>query len=64
LVTKGSEPAQGTRYNRTALRDCTMKSIENREPRRSRLTLVLTDVHFWVPVAVLVGGLLLLEFIH
>jgi hypothetical protein len=28
------------------------------------LTSVLTDVHFWVPVAVLIGGLLLLESIH
>jgi hypothetical protein len=25
---------------------------------------VLTDIHFWVPVAVLVGGLLLLKFVH
>jgi hypothetical protein len=28
------------------------------------LTSVLTDLHFWVPVAVLIGGLLLLEYIH
>lgn len=28
------------------------------------LTSVLTDIHFWVPVAVLIGGLLLLESIH
>jgi hypothetical protein len=25
---------------------------------------VLKDIHFWVPVAVLLGGLLLLRFIH
>jgi hypothetical protein len=25
---------------------------------------ILTDIHFWVPVAVLIGGLLLLRFIH
>lgn len=31
---------------------------------RNWLTSVLTDVHFWVPVAVLIGGLLLLESIH
>ena len=31
---------------------------------RSWITIVLTDVHFWVPVAVLIGGLLLLRFIH
>jgi hypothetical protein len=30
----------------------------------SRLNSVLTDVHFWVPVAVLVAGLLLLSFMH
>ncbi len=61
---KISERAASTRYNRTALRDCRMKSIENREPRRNWLILVLTDVHFWVPAAVLIGGLLLLESIH
>jgi hypothetical protein len=31
---------------------------------RSWVTSVLTDIHFWVPVAVLIGGLLLLKFIH
>jgi len=30
----------------------------------SRLTSVLTDIHFWVPVAVLLAGLLLLKFIR
>jgi hypothetical protein len=30
----------------------------------SRLVLVLKDIHFWVPMAVLMGGLLLLRFIH
>ncbi len=29
----------------------------------SRLGLVLRDVHFWVPVAVLVAGLLVLRWI-
>lgn len=33
-------------------------------PSPSRAKGILTDVHFWVPVAVLLGGLLLLEFIH
>lgn len=28
------------------------------------LTKVLTDIHFWIPLAVLIGGLLLLNFIH
>jgi hypothetical protein len=31
---------------------------------RSRATSVLTDVHFWVPVAVLIAGLFLLSFFH
>ena len=30
----------------------------------SRLSSVLTDVHFWVPLLVLIGGLLLLQFMH
>ena len=30
----------------------------------SRLVIVLKDIHFWVSVAVLMGGLLLLRFIH
>ena len=30
---------------------------------RSWIAVVLTDVHFWVPVIVLVGGLLLLRII-
>ena len=41
-----------------------MKPIDNHESRRNWLSSVLTDVHFWVPVAVLIGGLLLLESIH
>ena len=31
---------------------------------RNWMANVLTDIHFWVPVAVLLGGLLLLKFIH
>ena len=34
------------------------------EQARNWVTIVLTDIHFWVPVAVLIGGLLLLRFIH
>ena len=30
----------------------------------NRLRSVLTDIHFWVPVAVLLVGLLLLKFIR
>jgi hypothetical protein len=31
---------------------------------RSWVRSVLTDIHFWVPVVVLIGGLLLLRAIH
>jgi len=35
------------------------------EPRSpSWLRLVLGDVQFWVPVAVLIGGLVVLNWIH
>jgi hypothetical protein len=40
-----------------------MHRADNRDAR-NWLTSVLTDVHFWVPVVVLIGGLLLLESIH
>jgi hypothetical protein len=32
--------------------------------RRSTLASILTDIHFWVPVAVLIGGLVLLTFLR
>jgi hypothetical protein len=41
-----------------------MQPTDNRVQTRNWLNTVLTDVHFWVPVAVLIGGLLLLESIH
>jgi hypothetical protein len=41
-----------------------MPTRDNREEPRNWLSRVLTDVHFWVPVAVLIGGLLLLQSIH
>jgi hypothetical protein len=34
------------------------------DPARSRLAAVVTDIHFWVPVAVLICGLLLLRLFH
>jgi len=39
---------------------------ENHEVANNRglLMSVLTDIHFWVPVVVLIGGLLLLRSIH
>jgi hypothetical protein len=41
-----------------------MRTTDNLQQRRNWLSSVLTDVHFWVPVAVLIGGLLLLQSIH
>jgi hypothetical protein len=32
--------------------------------RQSTLASILTDIHFWVPVAVLIGGLFLLTFLR
>jgi hypothetical protein len=34
------------------------------ENAQSRTMSVLTDIQFWVPLAVLVGGLLLLHLLH
>ena len=31
---------------------------------RSWLSLVLRDIQFWIPVAVLIGGLIVLRWIH
>jgi hypothetical protein len=33
-------------------------------PRQGTLTSILTDIHFWVPFAVLIGGLVLLTFLR
>jgi len=33
-------------------------------PKQSTLASIFTDVHFWVPVAVLIAGLVLLRFLH
>jgi len=30
---------------------------------RERINRILTDIHFWVPLVVLIGGLLLLKWI-
>jgi hypothetical protein len=32
--------------------------------RPTTLTCILTDIHFWVPVAVLIGGLVLLTLLR
>jgi hypothetical protein len=41
-----------------------MNDDRRTERSRSKLSLVLRDVHFWVPVIVLIGGLLVLRWIH
>jgi hypothetical protein len=41
-----------------------MKRNDTTNATSSRLTNVLADIHFWVPVAVLLAGLLLLSFMH
>ena len=38
-----------------------MENTDNRKANSGWLGSVLTDVHFWVPVAVLLVGLLLLS---
>jgi hypothetical protein len=40
-------------------------SNDLRTPRsRSWVGLVLRDIQFWIPVAVLIGGLIVLRWIH
>lgn len=41
-----------------------MEHADNPKGNSSRFNSVLTDIHFWVPVAVLLAGLLLLSFMH
>jgi len=41
-----------------------MQPIINSDQSRGWMMRVLTDAHFWVPLAVLIGGLLLLKSIH
>jgi hypothetical protein len=36
----------------------------DRRSRSQSVTAVLTDVQFWVPALVLLGGILLLVFLH
>ncbi len=41
-----------------------MHTSGTNQPITNRLASILSDIHFWVPVAVLMGGLLLLRFIR
>jgi hypothetical protein len=38
--------------------------MEEPSQRQNRAAAILTDIHFWVPVLVLIGGLFLLEFLR
>jgi hypothetical protein len=40
------------------------ESARAKEPARGRASNIFTDIHFWVPAVVLLGGLLLLRFIR
>jgi hypothetical protein len=37
--------------------------VPDKSEQRSWLSFILADVHFWVPLIVLVGGLLLLAWV-
>lgn len=41
-----------------------MTNAPREQGGRSWLKLILSDVHFWIPVAVLIGGLLVLSWIQ
>jgi len=41
-----------------------MGLAKSNEVERGRVVRIFTDIHFWVPVVVLIGGLVLLRFIH
>jgi hypothetical protein len=41
-----------------------MERMSTGEPSRGRAASIFTDIHFWVPAVVLIGGLLLLSIIH
>jgi hypothetical protein len=41
-----------------------MPGSRTNQPTTIRVASIFTDIHFWVPIALLMGGLLLLHFIH
>lgn len=41
-----------------------MNDGQREQHSRNWLSLVLRDVQFWVPVVVLIGGLIVLRWIH
>jgi len=48
----------------SALRENTVQPMPTKKSSRGRISGIFTDIHFWVPAAVLLAGLLLLRFIH
>jgi len=40
-----------------------VQQVASASSARERISRILTDIHFWVPLAVLIGGLLLLRTI-
>jgi hypothetical protein len=40
-----------------------VQQVARTSPTGGRLSSILTDIHFWVPLAVLIGGLLILRAI-
>jgi hypothetical protein len=41
-----------------------MEHNQKTDVTRGWMASVLTDIHFWVPVGVLIGGLILLRYIR
>jgi hypothetical protein len=40
-----------------------VQRVANGSFAQERISRILTDIHFWVPLVVLIGGLLLLKWI-
>ena len=52
------------RRNESSNQEPLMSDMEERDlTRRPRLASILRDVQFWIPVVVLIGGLLVLRWI-
>jgi hypothetical protein len=54
----------GARYGADGEPDARINSMTSNPTPRGRVVSILTDMHFWVPAIVLLGGLLLLKFLH
>ena len=54
----------GVRYRADVELDARINSMSSNPTLRGRIANILTDMHFWVPAVVLLGGLLLLKLLH